>query len=112
MISRISESTDEAVSSMQAGCSHAVESLNRLEAARGTFELIFESVGQINDCNLSIATAAKRQAEITREVDQNLGKIRSYSYNTAKSAEQLKLASADFKSLTQSLESSISRFSS
>ena len=71
---------------------------------------IAERVGQINEMNLVIASAAEEQAQVAREVDRNLVAIRDIAQQSAAGAQQTSVASDELTRLTTDLNQLASRF--
>ncbi|HBC01459.1 MAG TPA: methyl-accepting chemotaxis protein, partial [Pseudomonas sp.] len=67
-------------------------------------------VGQINEMNLVIASAAEEQAQVAREVDRNLVAIRDISEQSATGAQQTSVASDELARLATQLNQLVGRF--
>jgi methyl-accepting chemotaxis protein len=67
-------------------------------------------VSGIDERNLVIASAAEEQAQVAREVDRNLVRIRDLSVQTAAGAEQTRAASQQLSELAVELNGQIRRF--
>lgn len=80
------------------------------QAASGALETIAQSVSGIDERNLVIASAAEEQAQVAREVDRNLVRIRDLSVQTATGAEQTRAASQQLSELAVELNGQIRRF--
>lgn len=121
---RTSESTTEIeamIATIQAGTGHTVEALlNSADQARLTQEqataanqalaAINQSVAGIDERNLVIASAAEQQAQVAREVDRNLVRIRDLSIQSATGAEQTHVASQELSRLATDLNGMIRQF--
>lgn len=64
----------------------------------------------IDERNLVIASAAEEQAQVAREVDRNLVRIRDLSVQTAAGAQQTRVASQQLSELAVQLNGQIRRF--
>ena len=67
-------------------------------------------MGEINERNLVIASAAEEQAQVAREVDRNLLNIRALSTRSADGAQQTREASQALSRLAQELTGLVARF--
>ena len=79
MIGGIRHDTDEAVTAMHSSNSLASATLDVARSAGEALEEITQSISQINERNLMIASASEQQAQVAREVDRNLIGIRDLS---------------------------------
>lgn len=73
-------------------------------------QTITESVHQIHERNLVIASAAEEQAQVAREVDRNLVNIRDLSVRSAAGADQTSASSHELSQLANSLRTMVQRF--
>jgi methyl-accepting chemotaxis protein len=73
-------------------------------------EEIFAAIGQINERNLVIASAAEEQAQVAREVDSNLVAIRDLSAKSSEGAQQTNTASNQLTRLAEELSALVGRF--
>jgi methyl-accepting chemotaxis protein len=64
----------------------------------------------IDERNLVIASAAEEQAQVSKEVDRNLVRIRDLSIQTSAGAEQTHAASQDLSRLAGNLSALVQRF--
>tara|TARA_Y100001951_G_scaffold18993_1_gene14224 strand:+ start:1820 stop:3448 length:1629 start_codon:yes stop_codon:yes gene_type:complete len=110
MIGRILNGTEQAVESMTASTRRAQSSLESTRGAGQALEDIFQSVMQINERNLVIASAAEEQAQVTREVDRNLINIRELSTAAAAGANQTSADSNELSRLAVELNEMVLRF--
>lgn len=114
---RTQKSTQEIehmVDSIQAGTGNAVTSMSQTSLqTRQTLEMansagkalgeITDSLSQINERNLMIATAAEEQAQVAREVDRNLVSIRDLSSEASEGSSQTAIATAELTKLAADL---------
>jgi methyl-accepting chemotaxis protein len=110
LIGVIQKGTEETVAALQMSTNQATNTLTQAATAEAALQSITQSVGLINDRNLVIATAAEEQAQVAREVDRNLVRIRDLSNQTAEGAAQTTLASNELSSLAVNLNAMIKRF--
>ena len=109
-IGKIQQGTEETVAALHMSASQASNTLTQAGTAELALQSITQSVSLINDRNMVIATAAEEQAQVAREVDRNLVRIRDISNQTAEGAVQSTLASNELSSLAVNLNTLIRRF--
>jgi len=110
MINSVQQGTQAAVDSMQASTGRAQSTLGITQASGQVLEGIYTAIGQINERNLVIASAAEEQAQVAREVDRNLLNIRELSGRSAAGAEQTRVASHALSQLATQLTTLVTRF--
>jgi len=110
MIGAIQNSTEQSVREMQQSSEFATRSQTMASEADQALGLIAERVGQINEMNLVIASAAEEQAQVAREVDRNLVAIRDISEQSATGAQQTSVASDELARLATQLNRLVGRF--
>ncbi|MBA1290550.1 methyl-accepting chemotaxis protein [Pseudomonas japonica] len=110
MVEVIQSGTQAAVDSMQATSEQAQSTLGRAQGAGQALTAITESIGQINERNALIATAAEEQAQVAREVDQSLVSIRDLSGQTSEGARQTSIATAELSKLAVDLSRLVEQF--
>ncbi|MEG5266478.1 methyl-accepting chemotaxis protein [Pseudomonas sp. JDS28PS106] len=103
MVGAIQSGTSNAVQSMKQTSSQAQNTLQMAHGAGDVLEKITSSLGQINERNLMIATAAEEQAQVAREVDRNLISIRDLSSETSEGSNQTAIATSELSSLATDL---------
>ncbi|WP_408633634.1 methyl-accepting chemotaxis protein [Pseudomonas massiliensis] len=110
MVNVIQSGTHNAVASMHQTSEQAQQTLRKAEAAGQALTAITASIGQINERNLLIATAAEEQAQVAREVDQSLVSIRDLSGQTSDGSRQTTIATGELSQLATELSSLVKRF--
>ncbi|WP_010225653.1 methyl-accepting chemotaxis protein [Pseudomonas donghuensis] len=110
MIGRVQHGTEAAVTSMQASTQRAQSTLGITQASGLVLEGIYSAIGEINERNLVIASAAEEQAQVAREVDRNLLNIRELSTRSATGAQQTSEASQALAGLAGQLTALVARF--
>ena len=110
MISSIQQGTERTVAAMQISDTMAGSTQQQSQMAGEAFALVSSAVGQINERNLVIASAAEEQAQVAQEVDRNLVNIRDLSTQSAAGAEQTSAASRELSRLAVELNELITRF--
>ena len=110
MISAIQSASQESVEAMGASSEYASRSSEMASQADGALALIAERVGQINEMNLVIASAAEEQAQVAREVDRNLVAIRDIAEQNSTGAQETSVASDQLARLATELNGMVQRF--
>ncbi|MDU8570840.1 methyl-accepting chemotaxis protein [Pseudomonas syringae] len=103
MVGSIQTGTGNAVSAMEQTSVQAHKTLEMANGAGKALLEITESISQINERNLMIATAAEEQAQVAREVDRSLVSIRDLSSQTSEGSNQTAIATAELSTLASSL---------
>jgi methyl-accepting chemotaxis protein len=110
MIGSIQHGTGQTVDALLTSADQARLTREQAQSASAALETIAQSVSGINERNLVIASAAEEQAQVAREVDRNLVRIRDLSEQTASGAEQTQAASQQLSELAVELNGQIRRF--
>jgi len=103
MVSSIQAGTGNAVTSMSQTSLQAEQTLEMANSAGQVLGEITDSLSQINERNLMIATAAEEQAQVAREVDRNLVSIRDLSSEASEGSRQTAIATAELTKLATDL---------
>lgn len=111
MIKVINKSSDRSVATMDKSLHRVTKTLDIAREAGDALQLIATAVAEINHHNISIASAAEEQANVSRDVDQNLVSIRDLSNSTASGAEQTSASSRELSRLAVDLNELVKRFS-
>ncbi|MBX8473115.1 MULTISPECIES: methyl-accepting chemotaxis protein [unclassified Pseudomonas] len=110
MVAGIQNGTGEAVESMQQSNQRTQSTLEMARAAGVALEQITQSIHQINERNLVIASASEEQAQVSREVDRNLVNIRDLATQSAAGANQTSAATHELSRLAVDLNAMVARF--
>jgi methyl-accepting chemotaxis protein len=110
MVAGIQNGTGEAVESMQQSNQRTHSTLEMARAAGIALEQITQSIHQINERNLVIASASEEQAQVSREVDRNLVNIRDLATQSAAGANQTSAATHELSRLAVDLNAMVARF--
>ena len=110
MIGAIQNASQESVGAMQQSSEFASRSQALASEADQALQQIAERVGQINEMNPGIASAAEEQAQVAREVDRNLVAIRDIAEQSADGASQTSSASDELARLATDLNGMVQRF--
>lgn len=110
MIGSIQQGTTHTVDALLASADQARLTQEQAQAANLALSTINEAVSGIDERNLVIASAAEEQAQVAREVDCNLVRIRNLSIQTSAGAEQTHAASQELSRLAGDLGEMVRRF--
>ncbi|QZD68720.1 methyl-accepting chemotaxis protein [Pseudomonas sp. 3-2] len=110
MVAGIQNGTGEAVESMQQSNQRTQTTLEMARAAGVALEQITQSIHQINERNLVIASASEEQAQVSREVDRNLVNIRDLATQSAAGANQTSASTHELSRLAVDLNAMVARF--
>ncbi|CRM76517.1 Serine chemoreceptor protein [Pseudomonas sp. 37 R 15] len=112
---------EQMISTIQAGSSAAVELMHKstsevyttrdtAEQAGHSLRQIIDSVLEINDRNIQIATASEEQAHVARDVDRSLISIRDLAIQSTEGTRQTLTASNELSRLAVNLKDLVLRF--
>ena len=110
MVTAMRTGSNDALTSMQSSTQRATETLTLAEGAGGALSQITDSIDQIHQRNLVIASAAEEQAQVAKEVDRNIVNIRDLSAQSSSGAGQINGASQELARLAVALNEAVARF--
>ncbi|WP_372239093.1 methyl-accepting chemotaxis protein [Pseudomonas putida] len=110
MVTAIRSGSSKALESMLGSCERAESTLEMARGAGDSLVQITDSVSQISDRNLVIASAAEEQAQVAREVDRNIVNIRDLSSESTQGANQISASSNELSRLAEDLNQVVARF--
>ena len=110
MIAEVQSGARQAVTSMESSTRRAQTTLQVSQEADSALEVIMQSVSEINDRNLLIASAAEQQATVAKEVDMNLVSIRDIAEQSTESGQATSTAVVKLVELSDSLNREIATF--
>jgi methyl-accepting chemotaxis protein len=110
MIGTVQNSADQAVQAMGNSRTLASNTQSLAQATGQSLERIAQSIAEINDRNMLIATASEEQSHVAREVDRNLINIQDLSTQTAAGAHQTSASSQELSRLAVSFNSLVGKF--
>ncbi|KTT34200.1 chemotaxis protein [Pseudomonas oryzihabitans] len=110
IIGSIQQGTGQTVDALLSSADQARQTREQAQAANAGLAAIAGAVSGIDERNLLIASAAEQQAQVAREVDRNLVRIRDLSVQTAAGAEQTRGASQQLADLATTLSGQVRRF--
>ena len=92
IIGTVQQGSQSALSAMHNSNGKTRDTLEVARTAGSALKAIAAAIAQINERNLSIASATEEQSYVTREVDSNLLNIRDVSAQTSAGANQTQVA--------------------
>ncbi|WP_339425545.1 methyl-accepting chemotaxis protein [Pseudomonas proteolytica] len=110
MIGNIRLDTEQAVTAMQGSSDLVRATLSVAERSGQALEAITQSISQINERNLMIASATEEQALVAREVDRNLVGIRNLSEQVLLGARHTDTAGHELAQMAGELHLTVARF--
>ncbi|MCY1454641.1 Methyl-accepting chemotaxis protein McpQ [compost metagenome] len=110
MIGNIRQDTGQAVTAMLSSSERVHTTLEVAQRAGEALEAITQSISQINERNMMIASATEEQALVAREVDRNLVGIRNLSEQVLLGAQHTDTAGQDLAQMAGSLSQTVARF--
>ncbi|MCU1739299.1 MULTISPECIES: methyl-accepting chemotaxis protein [unclassified Pseudomonas] len=110
IIGVVKQGTHETVEALLSSADQARKTQEQAQAANQALSSIVQAVSGIDERNMVIASAAEEQAQVAREVDRNLVRIRDLSIQTSAGAEQTQSASQALSLLAVDLSERVQRF--
>jgi methyl-accepting chemotaxis protein len=110
MIAGIQVGTTQTVDALLSSANQARSTQAQAREANEALAVISQAVSGIDERNMMIASATEEQAQVAREIDQNLVRIRDLSIRTSAGAEQTQTASQELSRLASDLEGLVQRF--
>ena len=110
MIGNIRQDTEQAVTAMQGSSDLVRATLGVAQRSGEALEAITQSISQINERNLMIASATEEQALVAREVDRNLVGIRNLSEQVLLGARHTDTAGHELAQMASELHLTVARF--
>lgn len=110
MIERLQTGAHDAVKAMQQGQKQAQQGLTQAAQAESALQTISNSVTNINDMNIQIATAAEEQSSVAEEINRNIVNISQSADATAEGAKQTASAGDELAKLAVRLQALVGQF--
>lgn len=110
MISSIQKGTGAAVSAMTHTNTQAQKTLDTAQGAGAALVEITDSIDNITERNVLIATASEEQAQVAREVDRSLVSIRDLSNQSSEGSNQTAIATSELTKLAVELNRLVKQF--
>jgi methyl-accepting chemotaxis protein len=112
---------NEMLTHLQAGVTTVVTAMNNTktrcevvvddtEQVNGGLDEMMTSIGEINDLNSHIATAAEEQSSVTEEINHNMSQIQNMIQMLTESAQQTTTSSHSLSEANNQLNKLVSRF--
>lgn len=110
MITAIQNKTASTVEALLESADQARHTQQEAKAAQDALSTINQAVVSIDERNVLIASAAEEQAQVAREVDRNLVRIRDLSIQTSAGADQTHSASVELSRLAGDMSEIVRHF--
>ncbi|WP_194436666.1 methyl-accepting chemotaxis protein [Vibrio fluminensis] len=110
MINQLQSDAKDAVMAMEAGKAVTHEGVASSDEAVDVLRSISERIHDISDRNTQVATATEEQSTVVYTINSNIDEINAINSATTSTAEELALASAELKDLSQRLDSMVGSF--
>lgn len=110
IIDLVQKGSLDALGAMQHSNGKTRKTLEVAQEAGLELEIIAECIAQINEHNLSIASATEQQSHVAREVDNNLVNIRDVSVQASSGANQTHTSSRELANLAGELNAMVKHF--
>ena len=109
-IERLRQQVGSAVKIIRGSHQSAAQSVEQVTLTASIFEDITDSMGQIIDHNVQIASAAEQQAAVVQGVEQNTLEIKYLSESNAQEAQSTVQVSGELTGMTRDLHGLIANF--
>lgn len=110
MMQAIQNETANTVKAITVSSEKAERTRHIAQEAGDALAQIASAIVQINEQNLTIASAAEEQATVAREVDRNLVNLRELSVQTSAGANQTSASSNELAKLAEQLHQLVQKF--
>ncbi|MGF1728964.1 methyl-accepting chemotaxis protein [Photobacterium kasasachensis] len=109
-IDKLQKVATSAVDSMEHSQSNRKEAISMATKARESLNAILTSVGQIQDMNTQIATAAEEQNAVAQEINQSVIEVNGLAIATNENAESTEHSTKQLSSVVESLSEITGKF--
>lgn len=89
MIKRLQQGAEGAVNAMSSGLTIAQETVSHADQAGASLENIVETINQISDLGIQVATATEEQATVVEELNTHIVDIKTISEQTTQESEAI-----------------------
>lgn len=110
MIVQLQNGAKEAVTSIEQGNQSLQRSLEKADQTREVIESIAESIVNIHNLNIQIATAAEEQTSASDEINRNITGIADVANDNSESAQQLQNSAGEISQAIDSVNQQLQRF--
>jgi aerotaxis receptor len=110
MIESLQKKSQDSVLAMEHGLEKVNYSVEKIQSTEDAFNQIVESVTDVNDMNMQIATAAEEQSCVTEEMNNNVHSINNQSIKTIDNVLTLEEKILSLQDLLGSLELQLEQY--
>ncbi|WP_097460036.1 methyl-accepting chemotaxis protein [Mangrovitalea sediminis] len=110
MIQTLQEGVGQAVQVMESGSNQAEETVSLAEEAQSALLGILESITQINDMSISIASATEQQSQVVEDVNRNVTEISDQAHQNDVRSKEISEISSNLTIRAEELHGQVSRF--
>lgn len=110
LIVKTQEQTEKAVSVMNAGLDQTRLSVEQASLARKSIDLIRQSVAQMNDMNIRIASATEEQSVVAETINDNFTRITETASDALEISANIVSAAEEMSTSAKQLQKEINRF--
>jgi len=110
MITKLHESTQDAVNVMSQGQSCAKDAVVNADSAANSLQAITQAVSTISDMNAQIATAALEQNSVGEEINQNIVRISQVAAEAVDGSQQTTQVTSVIAEHVDGLKRQVNRF--
>ena len=110
MILSLQSSATSSINSMRIGSDQAENLLSQSSQVTEALDKVQQSVNEISDMNVQIASAAEQQKAVSADISQNVTGISMMAKETGEDSEKLAVTSGELAQLAKGLQGSAERF--
>lgn len=110
LVERLQKGTQNSVVAMKSGQEKADECQKAVNEGQKSLELIEDSVQNIRDMNIQIATALEEQSAVANDINRNITNISDIASESATAAQEVQQSSTHLSELASNMDNQISRF--
>lgn len=110
MIEKLQAQAGEAVQVMEHSKAQTQVSVEHAREAGNSLDVISNSVSDISDMNIHIATATEEQSAVTEEINSNIVNISQVAETSSEGAAQISSATNELNVLASELQNLVARF--
>lgn len=110
VITRLQDSSANAVHAMEEGRSQAEASVDQAAKAGTSLEAITQAISHISDMNIQIASASEEQSAVAEEINRNITTINAVAEQNSAASNQITTSSEKLSHLASNLQSHIAQF--
>ena len=110
LIQNLLSKTEKVSTQMTNSLSYSNQTVEQTEEVKMRFEKIFESVGNIKDQNIQIATASEQQYQVSNEINEHVTQINDGAIKVNKISEEGKSSSNEISNSSEELKGLINKF--